>query len=78
MLIVDPVSDVEAAWVLRADGDTNGLRPPITYGTNPAGTYNIIQPWALQPGTSYRARLFRATGDTTFPFEGIGAAGFTQ
>lgn len=77
LLIVDPNSDIVDYWALRATADTNGLQPPIAYGASPNGSITIVQPFTLQAGATYRARLFRATGDTTQPFQGIGAALFS-
>ncbi len=75
-LIVDPISDVVDYWVLTTVADTNGLRPPIVYGTTPSGSKTLFGPVSLQAGTSYRARVLRATGDATLPFQVIGATLF--
>jgi hypothetical protein len=76
-VVVDPNSDFFDSWVLRTAADTNGLQPPIRYGASPNGSVTTIPPAVLQVGTQYRARVLRATGDSTFPFEAIGAAFFT-
>jgi hypothetical protein len=75
--IVDPNSDIVDYWVLKTVGDTNGLHPPIAYGATSNGTVTVFGPLSLQAGTSYRARVLRATGDTTRPFEVIGGTFFT-
>ena len=77
VLIVDPNSDYYDSWVLATVGDTNGLQPPIRYGTNPDGSRTILASAVLQAGRFYRVRLLRATADSTFPFEVVGATFFT-
>ena len=76
-LIVDPNSDVVDYWVLATNADTNGLAPPIRYGSRPNGSVTIMSPVPLQEGSAYRVRVLRATADTTLPFEAIGGTLFT-
>jgi hypothetical protein len=77
VLIVDPNSDYYDSWVLATIGDTNGLHPPIRYGASPDGSMTALPAASLQVGGFYRVRIMRATADTTFPFEVIGATYFT-
>jgi len=63
-------------WVLKTVADANGLHPPIAYGTTPSDARTIFGPVTLQAGTSYRARVLRATGDPTLPLEVIGGTMF--
>ena len=76
-IIVDPNSDFVDYWVVRTAADTNGLIPPARYGTTPSGASTLVPAVTLQAGSQYRVRVLRATGDTTAPFEVIGATFFT-
>ena len=73
---MDPVSDIVDYWVIQTVGDTNGLHPPVRYGTTPNGSTVPVHPVALQVGTTYRASVVRATGDSTLPVVVIGATYF--
>ena len=75
-LIVDPNSDFVDYWVLRSTAASNDLSPPVSYGASPSGTVTLVSPVPLQAGSTYRVRVLLAPGDTTHPFEVVGATFF--
>jgi hypothetical protein len=61
VLVEDPLNG-EDQWGVESDS-ANGIGPPVTYGTVPAGaTKELMSPTALQAGHAYRVDVFRFTG----------------
>ena len=61
VLVEDPTAGTDQ-WGVLSDS-TNGIAPPVTYGTLPAGaTKELTPPVNLQTGHVYRLGVFRFTG----------------
>ena len=61
VLVEDPTGGTDQ-WGVLSDS-TNGIAPPVTYGTLPAGaTKELTPPNNLQTGHAYRLDVLRFTG----------------
>jgi|GEM_PF-3231556 len=70
----EPVDSLKIKWWVQSE--TNSIRPPVSYGSAPAGATVLLGPKALFGGTQYFVELLVNDPTTGEPFN-VGTTQFT-
>jgi hypothetical protein len=62
----EPVDSLKTKWWVQSE--TNSIRPPVNYGSAPAGAAVLLGPKALFGGTQYFVELLVNDPTTGEPF----------